>query len=90
MTEEHSGSPGLREQIVAIICEEWPNPDNQIAAATIFERLHSEGVGASVLDVHDALFQLVQQGVIGLNLPASHHPFTDIFIVRVSRRELCE
>jgi Fe2+ or Zn2+ uptake regulation protein len=89
MTEAYESS-GLREQMVAIICEEWPNPDNQIAAATIFERLQSEGVGASVLDVHNALFQLVQQGVIGLNLPASHHPFTDIFVVRVSRQELCE
>ena len=89
MTEEYSGSPGLREKIVAIICEEWPNPDNQIAAATIFERLQSEGVGASVLDVHNALFQLVQQGVIGLNLPASHHPFTDLSILSVCQ-ELCE
>jgi Fe2+ or Zn2+ uptake regulation protein len=88
MTEAYESS-GLREQMVAIICEEWPNPDNQIAAATIFKHLQSEGVEASEQDVHNVLFQLVQQGVIGLNLPASHHPFTDIFVVRVSRQELC-
>ena len=88
MTEE-CGSPGLREKIIAIFCEEWPNPDNEIAALTIFERLQSEGVKASVLDVHNALFHLVQHGEIGLNLPASHHPFTDIYIVRVRRQELC-
>jgi hypothetical protein len=40
MTEEY-GSPGLREKIIAITCEEWRNPDNdnEIAALTIFERL---------------------------------------------------
>ena len=38
MTEEY-GSPGLREKNIAIICAEWPNPDNEIAALTIFERL---------------------------------------------------
>jgi Fe2+ or Zn2+ uptake regulation protein len=89
MTEEYE-SPGLREKIVAIICEEWPNPDNQIAAATIFKHLQSEGVEASEQDVHNVLFQLVQQGVIGLSPAASHHPFTGLFIVRVSRQELCE
>jgi hypothetical protein len=88
MSEEY-GSPGLREKIIAIICEEWPNPDNQIHAATIFGRLQSEGVEASVLAVHNALFQLAQHGEIVLNLPASHHPFTDLSILRVSQ-ELCE
>jgi hypothetical protein len=88
MTEEY-GSPGLREKIVAIICDEWPNPDNEIAALTIFERLQSGGVEASVLAVHDVLFQLAQHGEIVLNLPASHHPFTDLYILRVSQ-ELCE
>jgi Fe2+ or Zn2+ uptake regulation protein len=88
MTEEY-GSSGLREQIVAIICEEWPNSDREIEATTIFERLQSEGVEASEQDVHNVLFQLVQQGVIGLSPAASHHPFSGLFIVRVSQ-ELCE
>ena len=88
MTEAY-GSPGLREKIIAIICEEWPNPDNQIALATIFWRLQSEGVEASVLAVHNALYQLGQRGEIVLNLPAAHHPFGDVFILGVSQ-ELCE
>jgi hypothetical protein len=88
MTEAY-GSPGLRDKIIDIICEEWPNPDNQIAAATIFGRLQSEGVEASVLAVHNSLYQLGRRGEIVLNLPAAHHPFTDIFILGVSQ-ELCE
>ena len=88
MSEEY-GSPGLREKIIDIICEEWPNQDNKIAAATIFGRLQSEGVEASVLAVHNALYQLGQRGEIVLNLPAAHHPFTDISILGVSQ-ELCE
>ena len=88
MSEEY-GSPGLREKIIDIICEEWPNPDNQIHAATIFGRLQSEGVEASVLAVHNVLFQMSQHREIALNLPASHHPFTDLSIVQVSQ-ELCE
>jgi hypothetical protein len=91
MTEAY-GSPGLRDKIIDIICEEWKNPenDNEIAAATIFGRLQSEGVEeASVLAVHDALYQLGQRGEIVLNLPAAHHPFIDIFILSVSQ-ELCE
>ena len=39
MTEEYIGPPGLREKIIAIICEEWPNPDKEIDATTILERL---------------------------------------------------
>jgi hypothetical protein len=90
MTEEY-GSPGILDKIIDIICEEWQNPenDNEIAAATIFGRLQSEGVEASVLAVHNALYQLGQRGEIVLNLPAAHHPFTDISILSVSQ-ELCE
>jgi Fe2+ or Zn2+ uptake regulation protein len=91
MTEAY-GTPGLRDKIIDIICKEWQNPekiDNEIAAATIFGRLQSEGVEASVLTVHNALYQLGQRGEIVLNLPAEHHPFTDISILRVSQ-ELCE
>ncbi len=89
MTEEYSGSPGLREKIVAIICEEWPNPDKEIDATTIFERLQSEGVAASELAVLDVLLQLADHGDIDLVL-ANDPPTTDDMTIRGVRQELCE
>ena len=88
MSEEY-GSPGLREKIIAIICEEWPNPDSEIEATTIFERLQSEGVEASQQAVQDVLLQLAQHNDITLYLPSNQHPFTDVSIVHVSQK-LCE
>jgi hypothetical protein len=47
MTDEY-GAPGLRERVIAVICEEWPKrQDNELQSATIYERLISEGVAVS-------------------------------------------
>ena len=62
MTDEYIGEPGLREKIIAIICEEWPPPDNELYAADILERLQSEGVEASEQAVLDVLLELVDHG----------------------------
>jgi hypothetical protein len=88
MTEEY-GSPGLREKLVDIICEEWRNRDNGIEVATIFERLQSEGVEASKRAVRDELVQMANDGDIQLATPPNNL-LTGDTTVRVFRQELCE
>jgi hypothetical protein len=65
--------PGLREQVISIICEEWANPDNEVRSgtiyvpsATIYERLRSNGVEASEDDVRQELQHLAGHGDITL------------------------
>ena len=60
--------PGLRERVIAAICEEWPNPDNEVDSATIYERLKSDGDDASEVDVRQVLLQLSELGDITLVL----------------------
>jgi Fe2+ or Zn2+ uptake regulation protein len=60
--------PGLRERVIAAICEEWPNPDNELNSATIYERLKSDGDDASEVDVRQVLLQLADLGDITLVL----------------------
>ncbi len=38
--------PGLRERVISIICEEWPNGEHALDHATISERLKSAGAEA--------------------------------------------
>ena len=89
MTEEYVGSPELRGKIIAIICEEWPNPDKEIDATTIIERLQTEGVEASVQTVGDVLLRLAAHGDIDIVL-ANAPPTTDDMTIRGVRPELCE
>jgi hypothetical protein len=62
--------PGLRERVIAIICAEWPNPDNEMDSATIYERLRN-GDDASEAAVRQVLFQLSDHGDITLVLEPS-------------------
>ena len=89
MTEEYIGPPGLRGKIVDIICEEWPNSDNEIVASTISERLQSEGVEASEQAVGDMLLRLAAHGDIDLVL-ANAPPTTVDMTIRGVRQGLCE
>ncbi len=88
MTEEYIGEPGLREKIIAIICEEWPDRDKEISATTIFERLQSEGVEASEQAIHDVLVQLARHGDIDLVIATA--PPTTYMTIHGVRQELCE
>jgi Fe2+ or Zn2+ uptake regulation protein len=88
MTEEYIGEPGLREKIIAIICEEWPDPDKEIGADTIFERLQSEGGEASEQVVRDVLLQLADHGDIDLVIATE--PPTTYMTIHGVRQELCE
>ena len=49
---------GLRERVIAVICEEWPNPDNEVNSSTIYERLKRDGDDALEAEVRQVLFQL--------------------------------
>ena len=60
--------PGLRERVIAAICEEWPNLDNEVDSATIYERLKGDGDDASEVEVRQVLLQLSDQGDITLVL----------------------
>ena len=47
--------PGLRERVIAAICVEWPNPDNEVHSTTIYERLKRNGDDASEAEVRQEL-----------------------------------
>jgi hypothetical protein len=63
--------PGLRERVIAAICEEeWPLPDNEVNSTTIYERL-KRGGAASEDEVRQVLFQLSDHRDITLALEPS-------------------
>src|SRR5215211_4125575 len=60
---------GLRERVIAAICEEeWPHPDNEVKSTTIYERLKRDGDDASEAEVRQVLFQLSEHGDVTLVL----------------------
>jgi hypothetical protein len=58
--------PGLRDRVIAIICVEWPNPENKVEGATIYERLQSADAEASEHDIREVLIQLANHDEITL------------------------
>ena len=50
--------PELHEEIISIICEEWPDGDDELNQVTIHERLEAAGVAATEDDVQQVLLQL--------------------------------
>jgi Fe2+ or Zn2+ uptake regulation protein len=58
----------LRQRVIAAICEEWANPDNEVNSATIYERLKRDGDDASEVEVRQVLLQLRDHGYITLVL----------------------
>ena len=86
MEDRRLAMPGLREQVIEVICEEWPKGEDREAelnAATIAERLQKAGVVASETEVQLELSHLVDQGHIDL---AADRP--DMPVGRVSA-DLC-
>ncbi len=80
MTQEYDGPAGLRERVIAIVCKEWPNEDNELQIATIYEQLVSEGVGVSNDALSDVLVRLADHGdiqlVVAPGLPPSQGGLT--------------
>lgn len=66
MTQEYDGPPSLRERVIAIICKEWPNEDNELQSTTIYHQLVSGGVGVSETALRDVLERLAGLGDIEL------------------------
>ena len=58
--------PGLREEIISIICQEWPDSEDELNQVTIRERLKVAGVEASEDDVQEELVQLANHQDIRL------------------------
>jgi hypothetical protein len=62
--------PGLREEVISIICEEWPKRETRetpLNATTISERLKKAGGSASEAEVQLELRHLVDQRLITLD-----------------------
>jgi hypothetical protein len=57
---EDYGGPGLRERVIAIICDEWPNAHGSLEATTIYERLVEQGSTDSKRAVREVLGHLSQ------------------------------
>jgi hypothetical protein len=87
MTDDY-GTPGLREKVIAIICEEWPNMDNEVPSAAIFERLINDGEEVSEEALGDVLDHLAGQGHITLVIDSTPPPSVGRTILGVSS-ELC-
>ena len=85
--------PGLREQVISIVCEEWANPENEVRSgttnvpsATVYERLRTSGVEVSADEVHQELVHLAEHGDIDLALEPGQEAGPTIDGVR---SELC-
>ncbi len=70
--------PSLRERVIAIICEQWQNPDNAVLSATICELLQSGDGAVSAHDVLEVLIQLADHGDITLGFEASRGTATTV------------
>ena len=73
--------PGLRERVIAAICEELPSPDNDVNSTTIYERLKRNGDDASGAEVWQELLKLAAHGDITLVLApgqGSGHVVADV------------
>ena len=80
--EEEYGS-GPRGKIIDIICEEWPNSDNEIRVTTLSYRLLNKGVEATEQDIAYVLAQLANRGDIELAVAPAQLPSTDLTITNV-------
>ncbi len=61
--------PGLREAVIAIICEEWQKGqgrEGELDAQIISERLQKDGGSATAAQVKQELIHLAEQGAITL------------------------
>ncbi len=79
--------PGLREEVIAVICEEWQKGQDreaEVTAALISERLQKDDGSATEAQVKQELIHLADQGAITLALDRPNTPA----VVRVNP-DLC-
>jgi hypothetical protein len=67
-------SEDLRQQIIDIICKEWPTPDGYLLGFDIYEQLRSQGVEVTHHAVETALSGLSASGRITLTMAAGEDP----------------
>jgi hypothetical protein len=67
MTEEYV-SGELREKVIAIICEESPEPGRHLKSATIYERLRDEGIEVPERAMSEILLHLANENQIKLTV----------------------
>jgi hypothetical protein len=80
--------PGLRERVIAAICKEFPNPDNEVNSTTIYERLKRDGDDASEDEVRLELLKLAANDDITLLLVPGQGPGHGVGVAAVDP-ELC-
>jgi hypothetical protein len=60
--------PGLREEVISIICNEWPNGETALNPATLCEQLQNAGVSVSEAEVRLELEHLTDHRDIEISL----------------------
>ncbi len=69
--------PGLREEVITIICEEWrkgQDRETEVTAQMISERLQKDGGSATAAQVKQELIHLAEQGAITLAVDRADTP----------------
>jgi predicted transcriptional regulator len=64
----------LRQKIIDIICQEWPNPDGYLLGFDVYERLRSQGIEVAHHTVTTVLSGLATSGRITLSMAAGDGP----------------
>jgi len=72
--EEHLSGEDLRQQVIDIICEEWPTSDGYLLGFDIYERLRSQGVDTTRYAVDTVLSGLAASGRITLSIAEGDGP----------------
>ena len=88
MGDDYGVQEGLRERVIAIICEERPTPENLLSSSAIHERLISEGGSVSGQALHDVLGQMGRHDDIDIVLGSASRPNVGMTVPGVSS-ELC-
>ena len=88
MGDDYGVQEGLRERVIAIICEERPTPENLLSSSAIHERLIRDGGSVSGQALHDVLGQMGRHDDIDIVLGTTPHPGAGMTIRGVSSK-LC-
>ena len=88
--EEHLSGEDLRQQVIDIICEEWPTSDGYLLGFDIYERLRSQGVDTTHYAVDTMLSGLAASGRITLSIAEGDGPPPGGEVIDDVAEDLCE
>jgi hypothetical protein len=83
-------SEDLRQQIIDIICKEWPTPDGYLLGFDIYEQLRSQGVEVTHHAVETVLSGLATSGRITLSMARGDGPPPGGAVIYDVEDDLCE